>query len=84
MIRAAAALVLATAGLALPPRGQSAATPLAWEQRVGHRVARLTVPAMGRAGFTLLTPAETGIHFTNQISYEHSLTNRVLLDWSAY
>ena len=78
--RKAAALFLVTAGLYLPRGGQAAATSLTWEQRDGYGVARLRVPAPRRAGFTLLTPGQTGVFFTNQISYERSLTNRVLLE----
>ncbi|MDB6030129.1 MAG: ASPIC/UnbV domain protein [Verrucomicrobiales bacterium] len=53
---------------------------LKWEQRTGYRVARLNVPKSGKAGFTLLTPAETGIHFTNQLSYERGQKNQNLLN----
>ena len=78
--RKAAALLLVTVGLCQPGGGQAAATPLTWEQRDGYDVARLSVPATGRTGFTLLTPRQTGVLFTNQISYERSSTNRVLLE----
>ena len=73
-----AALGLLTAGLSLPVCGQAAART--GESRDGYRVVRLNVPTTGRAGFTLLTPAETGVFFTNQISYDRSLTNKVLLE----
>ena len=73
-----AALCLLTAGLGLPSSGSAAAR--AWEQRDSYRHVRLNVPATGRTGFTLLTPEQTGLFFTNQISYEHSLTNKVLLE----
>jgi hypothetical protein len=72
---AAAGLALT---LAMPGHGR--AQQLAWEARDGYRVAKLAVPASGRAGFTLLTPEQTGVFFTNQLSYERSLTNQNLLN----
>ncbi|MCX6902986.1 MAG: VCBS repeat-containing protein, partial [Verrucomicrobia bacterium] len=57
-----------------------AAPALSWEQHEGYRVARLHVPATGRTGFTLLTPEQTGVFFTNQLSYQRSLTNQNLLN----
>src|SRR5688500_16966836 len=45
-----------------------------------YRLAKLDVPAGDRAGFTLLAPAQTGIHFTNQLSYARSQANQVLLN----
>ena len=71
-------LLLALAGL--PAESQGAEPMPRWEQRAGYRVARLNVPTTGRTGFTLLSPAETGVFFTNQISYERALTNKVLLE----
>ena len=56
------------------------AAPLQWEEGNGFRRARLTVPASGHAGFTLLTPQQTGILFTNELSYPRSLTNQNLLN----
>src|SRR5438105_10755130 len=58
----------------------SPAAPLQWQQREGYRVAELAVPANGRTGFTLLSPEQTGIYFTNNLSYDHSLRNQNLLD----
>ena len=46
----------------------------------GSRVARLHVPEGGHTGFTLLTPELSGIYFTNQLSYDRSLTNQNLLN----
>src|SRR5438132_12657520 len=57
-----------------------AGSPLKWEQRQGYRVAELAVPAVGHTGFTLLSSAETGIYFTNQLSYERSVQNQNLLN----
>jgi len=48
----------------------SAGEGLHWQQYAGYRVARLTVPQTGRTGFTLLSPEQTGIFFTNAPSSE--------------
>ena len=60
--------------------GPAAQAPPAWEQREGYRVARLEVPTTGRAGFTLLTPEQTGVLFTNQLSWERGLANQNLFN----
>ena len=57
-----------------------AGAALKWERREGYRAAKLEVPAQGRTGFTLLTPAQTGIHFTNQLTYDRSQANQNLLN----
>jgi len=75
-----AALFFGWVGLFLPLGGSAASTSLAWEQMEGYRVARLTIPANGRTGFTLLQPEQTGVKFTNQISYERLLPRRVLME----
>ena len=41
------------------------AAELAWHQEKGFRWAELAVPPGGKAGFTQLTPEQTGITFTN-------------------
>jgi enediyne biosynthesis protein E4 len=56
------------------------AAPLKWESKEGYRVANLEVPTQGHPGFTLLTPVQTGIHFTNQLTYDRSLLNQNLLN----
>ncbi len=58
----------------------SSAAPLNWEQRQGYRVAELIVPKTGHNGFTLLSPGQTGIYFTNNLSYKRSLQNQNLLN----
>ena len=42
--------------------------PLSWQQKDGYRKARLSVPATGKTGFTLLTREVTGIQWTNRLS----------------
>ncbi len=56
------------------------AQTLHWEQREGYRQAKLNVPASGRTGFTLLSPGQTGILFSDQLSYVRSETNQNLLN----
>src|SRR3954471_24497962 len=56
------------------------AEQLKWEQRNGYRVAPLNVSKSGKTGFTLLSPSETGILFTNQLDYEKSQKNQNLLN----
>ena len=55
---------------------------LDWQQHEGFRSAPLPVPATGRTGFTRLAGDLTGIHFTNDLPEEHSLTNHILLNGS--
>ena len=55
---------------------------LDWQQHEGFRTAPLSVPATGRTGFTRLAGDLTGIHFTNDLPEEHSLTNHILLNGS--
>ena len=57
-----------------------AAGPLQWSQHEGWREAPLTVPARGHAGFTLLAPEQTGLFFTNTVSYERAEANQNLLN----
>jgi len=66
-------------GLSLFQRSASA-QPLAWVEGDGCRVAELRVPTAGRTGFTLLRPGETGIRFTNALSYDRSEANQNLLN----
>jgi len=49
-----------------------------WHQGPGYRFQPLTVPANGKAGFTLLPPQQTGIWFTNSLPESRSLTNTIL------
>ncbi len=54
--------------------------PLRWEVKDGYRVAKLSVPAMGKTGFALLSPTQTGVLFTNQLGYKRSEANQNLLN----
>ena len=49
-----------------------------WQERPGYRFRPLAVPATGKAGFTLLSPQQTGIWFTNSLPESRSLTNTIL------
>ena len=54
------------------------AAELAWHPEAGFRWAELAVPREGRAGFTLLTPEQTGITFTNTLDERFIATKRAL------
>ena len=49
-----------------------------WQQGPGFRFLPLNVPAAGKTGFTLLSPQQTGIWFTNSLPESRSLTNTIL------
>lgn len=55
-----------------------AAAPLVWQTGEGFRSAKAEVPATGKPGFTLLPPADTGIHFTNRLTDAMVAANRLL------
>jgi enediyne biosynthesis protein E4 len=54
----------------------------AWQPGPGYRSAELAVPKTGKAGFTLLTSADTGITFSNTVPEQVHLTNHIFLDGS--
>ena len=56
----------------------SAADALSWQSHSGYRSAPLTVRPNGKSGFTLLSPTDTGLYFTNQLSDFAAAQNRVL------
>ena len=58
------------------------AATLDWRQYEGHRRAALAISADGRVGFSELPASVTGVHFTNQLSDERSLTNQIFLNGS--
>src|SRR6266404_4901433 len=53
-----------------------------WHEESGFRWADLQVPAAGKTGFTLLSPKETGINFTNSLDEHTGEANRVLFNGS--
>jgi hypothetical protein len=55
---------------------------LAWHPEKGFRWAELAVPPEGKAGFTLLTPEQTGITFTNPLDERAFAANQVLANGS--
>ncbi|MBE7499093.1 MAG: VCBS repeat-containing protein [Verrucomicrobiales bacterium] len=57
---------------------QLAATEPDWQAEAGHRWTALRLPAEGKTGFTRLSPAETGVTFTNVLPEWTSAANRVL------
>ena len=53
---------------------------LSWTQREGYREAALSVSQTGRTGFTLLRPEQSGLFFTNQLSYARAEANQNLMN----
>ena len=51
---------------------------LEWHGGNGYKWAELAVPREGKPGFTLLTPEQTGITFTNPLDEHAIATNRML------
>ena len=64
-------------GGALPCRAQ-----LTWHQEENFKWANLPVPPDGKPGFTLMSPEQTGITFTNSLDERALAANRVLADGS--
>jgi hypothetical protein len=58
------------------------AANLEWIQGDGFRSAALPVPKEGKAGFTLLPPASTGINFTNVLTEDKTAENQIRLNGS--
>jgi len=55
---------------------------LQWQATGPLRWAELNVPSMGKTGFALLRPEQTGIAFTNTVGELEGAANRVLLNGS--
>ena len=55
---------------------------LDWRQGAGFRYAEIDLPSAGKTGFTLQTPEQTGLFFTNTLPAERHLTNQILLNGS--
>ncbi len=53
-----------------------------WHQESGFRWAELSVPREGKTGFSLLSPEQTGITFTNTLDTYTGEANRVLFNGS--
>jgi enediyne biosynthesis protein E4 len=53
-----------------------------WHQEKGYRWAALEIGVAGKTGFTLLSPASTGIFFTNELDEAKGASNRVLYNGS--
>jgi len=53
-----------------------------WISIPGGRIRPLPALGTGRTGFTELTPAQTGISFTNQLGNNRGLTNQIYLNGS--
>src|SRR5438128_2065733 len=64
--------------------GSSAAATEAsvWVDAPGHRYALLQLSGTRREGFVLLSPAQTGVTFTNSLPEDRHLTNQILLNGS--
>ncbi|HXJ55901.1 MAG TPA: VCBS repeat-containing protein, partial [Verrucomicrobiae bacterium] len=58
------------------------AAELAWQTRPGYRLAPLPGPRGQKAGFTLVQPTASGIHFTNWLAEQRSITNQIFLNGS--
>lgn len=70
--------LLVVLGLAAVAAGASAAP--AWETIDGGRRARVAVPAAGRTGFTLMTPEQTGLRFTNALDDRRIMENNNFME----
>lgn len=53
-----------------------------WHEQDGFRWAELSLPWIGKTGFKMLPPAETGITFSNNLTEEQLTKNRHLLNGS--
>jgi enediyne biosynthesis protein E4 len=58
------------------------APALEWQSGSGYRFAPIQPPPSAKAGFTRLTPEQTGISFTNVLADQRHLTNQILLNGS--
>ena len=72
--------ILVLTSALLPWQIAVCAAGLAWEQKEGYRAAALEVPQNGKTGFTLLSRDQTGILFTNHLSFRLATENQNLLN----
>lgn len=55
---------------------------LDWHAVTGGRCVGLEIPKTGKSGFSLVSPALSGLAFTNYVSEDRHLTNQILLNGS--
>jgi hypothetical protein len=60
----------------------SATPPTVWLDGAGHKYALVQQNDTRREGFALLSPALTGVTFTNSLPEQRHLTNQILLNGS--
>jgi enediyne biosynthesis protein E4 len=58
------------------------ASNVAWQEGAGFRFRPLPVPVEGRTGFTDVSPAESGVNFTNTLADLTAARNQILLSGS--
>ncbi len=75
-------LALTAAFLAVFGAGIGSHAAAVWVNESGWRHQPLSVPGTGRAGFSMLSPLDTGILFTNTLPASLSITNQALVDGS--
>src|SRR5436190_21258398 len=61
--------------------GEAALGP-AWKDQTGYRYADREVAPSGKPGFTLLSPDQTGLRFTNRLAAERGFTNQIFMNGS--
>ncbi|MEE9169426.1 MAG: FG-GAP-like repeat-containing protein, partial [bacterium] len=70
--------------LLLPVLTQNCASDntIQWNDGEGHRWAELSVPRSGKAGFKQLSESDLGITFSNNVTKDQIINNRVVLNGS--
>ena len=76
------ALWLSAGGSLVHSHAHAAAEHLDWQRGSGFRSAPVNFSVSNKAGFTLFTPSQTGITFTNSLPEQRHLTNQILLNGS--
>ncbi|HUL51209.1 MAG TPA: hypothetical protein VLU94_01360, partial [Candidatus Nitrosotalea sp.] len=61
---------------------QTAPDKLVWNEGSGFRWANVSPGPSGKTGFTLLSPDQTGVAFTNSVDEWQAAANRVLFNGS--
>src|SRR5439155_11821710 len=75
-------LRLTIAGAVVATGWTAPAVESSWHTVPGGRWVELRLPATGKTGFTLLSPEQTGVTFSNTVAEWQSASNRVLLNGS--